>query len=122
MKVARPCIVVRFAALPFTGEFTLRPTDSWLVLNVWTGVWAAAPVGAVRAITVRLCTAADGVAMRPPRELAAPNELCRVGAKDARLLTSAPRNEASVTWIDVRFTSCPPTKPFRDVAVTALTL
>ena len=81
---------------------------------------AAAP-GAVRAITGRFATDAGGVDTRP-WAFAAPVKLLRVGEKSARLVTCAPRSEASVTRIDPRLTACPFTNVLREAAVTARTL
>ena len=75
----------------------------------------------MRAITERFATDDGGVATCD-RALAVPVKLVRVGVKFARLVTCAPRSDASVTCIDARLTACPFTKVLRDAAVTARTL
>jgi hypothetical protein len=81
----------------------------------------AAGAGAVRAITDRFITDDGGVETRP-RPFAAPVKLVRVGVKSARLVTRAPRSDASVTRIDPRLIACPFTNAPREAAVTARTL
>jgi hypothetical protein len=71
---------VRFAVL-LTG----RAGERLAVFMVRTGMREAADAGAVRAITVRFCTAAGGV--ERALMLAAPNELWRVGVAETPLLT-----------------------------------
>jgi len=88
---------------------------------VRTGVCEAAAAGAVRAITERFITDDGGVDTRP-RPFAAPVKLLRVGVKPARLVTCAPRSDASVTCIDPRLMACPFTNVLREAAVTARTL
>jgi hypothetical protein len=75
----------------------------------------------VRAITERFATDDGGVATCD-RAFAVPVKLVRVGVKLARLVTCAPRSEASVTRVDPRLTACPFTKVLREAAVTARTL
>jgi hypothetical protein len=110
--------------LPFAGRFIppltapFRPADKPRVSMVRTGMCEAAAAGAVRAITERFMTLAGGVETRP-RALAAPVKLARVGEKSARLVTCAPRSEASLTRIDPRLMAWPLTKVFREAAVTA---
>jgi hypothetical protein len=70
-----PAGVVRFATL-----LPERPADGLLVFMVRTGIREAAAAGAVRATTVRFCTAVGGVDRA--LMLAAPNELCRVGVTE----------------------------------------
>jgi hypothetical protein len=71
-------------------------------------------------MTERFCTEEGGVARA--LRFAAPNELCREAANDVRLLTSAPRNEASVIRDAPRLMAWPPTKALREAAVTAAAL
>jgi hypothetical protein len=71
---------VRFATL-LPG----RPADRLAVFMVRTGIREAADAGAVRATTVRFCTAVGGV--ERALTLAAPNELCRVGVAAIRSVT-----------------------------------
>ena len=110
--------------LPFAGRFIppftapFRPADKPRVSMVRTGMCEAAAAGAVRAITERFVILAGGVETRP-RVLAAPVKLARVGEKSARLVTCAPRNEASLRRIDPRLMAWPLTKVFREAAVTA---
>ena len=115
--VAERLAVCVLVAMLFVG----RPDESPVVVMVRTGVCEAAAPGVVRAITERFCTDAGGVATCALM-LAAPNELCRVGVNDVRLLTWAPRSEASVICAAPRLTAWPLTKPLREVAVTARTL
>jgi hypothetical protein len=104
---------VRFTTL-LPGRADDKPVA---VLAARTAVLDAAPEGAVRAMTERFCTEEGGVA--PALRFAAPKELWRAGEKDERLLTSAPRREASVTWAAPRLIDCPPTKALREATVTA---
>jgi hypothetical protein len=103
---------------PLDVPLLTRPSVSPRVSIVRTGVCEAAAPGAVRATTERFATEAGGVATRP-RAFAAPVKLVRVGVKPARLVTCAPRSDASVTRIDPRLTACPFTKALREAAVTA---
>jgi hypothetical protein len=85
---------------------------------VRTGICEAAAAGAVRAITERFATDDGGVATWE-RAFAVPVKLACVGEKSARLVTCAPRREASVTRVDPRLIACPFTKVLREAAVTA---
>lgn len=115
-----PLLPPRFIP-PFTAPFPAWPADSPRVSIVRTGMCEAAAPGAVRAITGRLATDAGGIDTRP-RAFAAPVKLLRFGEKSARLVTCAPRSDASVTRIDPRLTACPFTNVLREAAVTARTL
>jgi hypothetical protein len=115
-----PLLPPRFIP-PFTAPFPAWPADSPRVSIVRTGMCEAAAPGAVRAITGRFATDAGGIDTRP-RAFAAPVKLLRFGEKSARLVTRAPRSDASVTRIDPRLTACPFTNVLREAAVTARTL
>jgi hypothetical protein len=79
----------RLALIPFGAlledieraavEEGARPAENAPEFMVRAGECAAAAAGVLRAITLRFCTRAEGVAMRPFR-FAAPNELVREGA------------------------------------------
>jgi hypothetical protein len=75
-----PAGVVRFDTL-LPG----RPAERLAVFSVRTGIRDAAAAGAVRATTVRFCTAVGGV--ERALMFAAPNELCRVGVAEIRSVT-----------------------------------
>ena len=75
----------------------------------------------MRAITGRFATDDGGVATCD-LAFAAPVKLACVGVKSARLVTCAPRRDASVTRIDPRLIACPFTNALREAAVTARTL
>ena len=66
-----------------------------------SGLKMGAEAGAVRAITERFATDDGGVATCD-RAFAVPVKLACVGVKFARLVTCAPRRDASVTRIDPR--------------------
>jgi hypothetical protein len=116
------CVVGRLlrAAVRFATLLPGRPADRLLVFMVRTGIREAAAAGAVRATTLRFCTAAGGI--EPALMLAAPNELCRVGVAEMRSVTWAPRKEACVTRTEVRWIACPPAKALREATVTAFVL
>jgi len=121
--VAEPfCDSERFGVWPVRLARLLlgRPADSAPVFIVRTGWCEAAAAGAVRAITERFCTSEGGTARAC--KFAAPKELWRLGVNEVRLLTSAPRKEASFRWDPLRWTAWPPTNALRDVAVTARVL
>ncbi len=107
--------------LPFTCEFPVRAADNPVVFIVWTGEWAAAAAGAVRAMTARFCTDAGGVEMWP-RLFAAPRELCLVGDTPTLLLNCAPFKDAAVTCAPPRLMAWPLTKLLREATVTAFGL
>jgi hypothetical protein len=106
---------------PLPAPFPTRPAESPRLSIVRTGICEAAAAGAVRATTERFVTEAGGVDTRP-RAFAEPVKLLRVGVKSARLVTCAPRSEASFTRIDPRLIACPFTNALREAAVTARVL
>jgi len=106
---------------PLAAPFPVRPAESPRVSIVRTGICEAAAAGAVRATTERFVTEAGGVDTRP-RAFAEPVKLLRVGVKSARLVTCAPRSDASFTRIDPRLMACPFTNALRGAAVTARVL
>src|SRR5260370_39961882 len=106
---------------PLTGGLPVRPAISQRLLMVRTGTCEAACAGAVRAITARFWTAADGVATCDLM-FAEPSELCCVGLRPTELVTRAPRNEAAVRGVAPRLMACPLTKVLGFATVTAFTL
>jgi hypothetical protein len=103
---------------PFSEPFATWPADNARVSIVRTGICEAAAAGAVRAITERFATDDGGVATCD-RAFAVPVKLAWVGEKSARLVTCAPRSDASVTRVAPRLIACPFTKALREAAVTA---
>lgn len=118
LLVSRPVRKLAEGALPVLPA---RPADRPRVFIVRTGMCEAPAAGAVRAMTERFITDEGGVETRP-RAFAAPVKLALVGAKDAPLVTRAPRSAASVRCMEPRLMACPFTKALREAAVTALAL
>jgi hypothetical protein len=110
----------RFIA-PFMGALPVRPALNLLLLIVRTGMCEAARAGAVRAITERFWTAADGLAT-PERMLAWPSLLFCVGLSPRELVTCAPFSAAGVRCTAPRLMACPWTNALREATVTARTL
>jgi hypothetical protein len=115
-----PLFAPRFIP-PLAAPFPGRAAESPRLSIVRTGMCEAAAPGAVRATTERFATDDGGVDTRP-RAFAAPVKLLRVGLKSARLVTCAPRSDASFTRIDPRLMACPFTNALREAAVTARVL
>src|SRR5258708_33184556 len=99
----------------------MRPEVRPLLLTVRTCDCDALCAGAVRAITVRFCTAAGGVAACDLM-FTAPSELCCVGLIPTELVTCAPLRAPGVSRVAPRLTAWPFMKVLRFVTVTAFTL
>jgi hypothetical protein len=103
---------------PLTCGFPNRPALIAPLFIVFTGICEAAEAGAVRAITARFCTEAEGRATLEWK-LALPSELCCVGRIPTELVTLAFLKDAWVRCCAPRLMRSPLTNALREAVVTA---